>query len=310
MMKQVVLGAGGSIGRLLAVELKSYKTEIRLVGRNPMKINEDDELFEANLLGKSAVSEAVKGCDVAYLVAGLKYNADIWEKQWPVIMDNVIDACKVHGCKLVFFDNVYMYDAGKIGHMTEDCPVRPPSRKGKVRAAIAQKLMDEVKQGNITALIARAADFYGPGEVNSLLGSTVLKNFSKGKKANWMGDPAMPHSFTYVPDAAKATAMLGNSKDSWGQVWHLPTATPALNGVEWMENIASEMGIKQKYNASGKTLIKILGWFVPILREMPEMFYQYDRPYVFDSLKFEKHFNFKPTPYVKGIRETVKSWKK
>jgi nucleoside-diphosphate-sugar epimerase len=309
-MKQVILGAGGSIGKLLAKELKAYKTAIRLVSRNPKKINDDDELYEANLLGKTAVSEAIKGCDIAYLVAGLTYNADIWEKQWPVIMDNVIEACRQHKCKLVFFDNVYMYDPAKIDHMTEECPVNPASRKGKVRAAIAQKLMDEVKQGNITALIARAADFYGPGEVNSMLSETVLKNFAKGKKANWMGDPTMPHSFTYVPDAAKATAILGNSRDGWGQVWHLPTAMPALNGLEWMENIASEMGVKPKFNASGKTMIKILGWFIPILREMPEMFYQYDRPYVFDSAKFEKHFNFKPTAYVAGIRETVKSYKK
>ncbi|MDD4087554.1 MAG: NAD-dependent epimerase/dehydratase family protein [Bacteroidales bacterium] len=309
-MKQVILGAGGSIGNGLAKELKKYKTNIRLVSRNPKKLNEDDELVVANLLGKAAVSEAIKGCEVAYLVAGLKYNADTWERQWPVIMQNVIDACRQHNCKLVFFDNVYMYDPAMIGHMTEECPLNPSSRKGKVRAAIAQKLMDEVKQGNITALIARAADFYGPGEVNSILSETVVKNFAKGKKANWMGDPAVPHSFTYVPDAAKATAMLGNSKDGWGQVWHLPTAARPLSGLEWIENIASEMGVKPKYTVLSKSMIRMLGWFIPFLREMPEMMYQYDRPYVFDSTKFEKRFSLKATPYVVGIREMVNDYKK
>lgn len=309
-MKQVILGAGGSIGNGLAKELKKYKTNIRLVSRNPKKLNEDDELVVANLLGKAAVSEAIKGCEVAYLVAGLKYNADTWERQWPVIMQNVIDACRQHNCKLVFFDNVYMYDPAMIGHMTEECPLNPSSRKGKVRAAIAQKLMDEVKQGNITALIARAADFYGPGEVNSILSETVVKNFAKGKKANWMGDPAVPHSFTYVPDAAKATAMLGNSKDGWGQVWHLPTVAKPLSGLEWIENIASEMGVKPKYTVLSKSMIRMLGWFIPFLREMPEMMYQYDRPYVFDSTKFEKRFSLKATPYVVGIREMVNDYKK
>ncbi|HOI32840.1 MAG: NAD-dependent epimerase/dehydratase family protein [Bacteroidales bacterium] len=309
-MKQVILGAGGSIGKGLAKELKKYKTDIRLVSRKPVKVNEDDELVAANLLGKAAVSEAVKDCEVAYLVAGLKYNADTWEKQWPVIMDNVIEACKLHNCKLVFFDNVYMYDPAMIGNMSEECPVNPASRKGKVRAAIAHKLIDEVNTGKLTALIARAADFYGPGEVNSIISETVVKNFAKGKKANWMGVPSVPHSFTYVPDAAKATAMLGNSKDGWGQVWHLPTAAPALTGLEWIENIASEMGVKPKFNVVGMTMIKMLGWFIPFLREMREMMYQYDRPYVFDSTKFEKKFSLKPTPYVVGIREMVADYKK
>ncbi|MBU1368456.1 MAG: NAD-dependent epimerase/dehydratase family protein, partial [Bacteroidetes bacterium] len=269
--------------------------------------NDTDETMQADLLDPQKVMEAVEGCSVAYLTVGLEYKAAVWELQWPQIMTNTIEACKKHNCKLVFFDNVYMYDPEQIGLMTEDTPIAPQSVKGKVRAKIAQQLMDEVKAGNLQALIARAADFYGPGEINSILNETVLKNFAKGKKANWMGKVDVPHSFTYVPDAAKATAMLGNSKDAWGQVWHLPTAPDPLTGIEWMENIAAEIGTKCRYNVSGKGLIKILGWFIPILKEMPEMLYQYDRPYVFDSTKFERKFRFEPTPYVRGIRETVKA---
>ncbi|MBU1579279.1 MAG: NAD-dependent epimerase/dehydratase family protein, partial [Bacteroidetes bacterium] len=275
--------------------------------RNPKKVNDTDETMQADLLDPQKVMEAVEGCSVAYLTVGLEYKAAVWELQWPQIMTNTIEACKKHNCKLVFFDNVYMYDPEQIGLMTEDTPIAPQSVKGKVRAKIAQQLMDEVKAGNLQALIARAADFYGPGEINSILNETVLKNFAKGKKANWMGKVDVPHSFTYVPDAAKATAMLGNSKDAWGQVWHLPTAPDPLTGIEWMENIAAEIGTKCRYNVSGKGLIKILGWFIPILKEMPEMLYQYDRPYVFDSTKFERKFRFEPTPYVRGIRETVKA---
>ncbi len=103
-------------------------------------------------------------------------------------MSNVIEACKQHKCKLVFFDNVYMYDPEQIGLMTEETPVAPPaSLKGKVRAQIAQMLMDEMKAGDLQALIARSADFYGPGKINSVLNETVLKNFAKGKKSQLVG---------------------------------------------------------------------------------------------------------------------------
>lgn len=307
-MKQVILGSGGSIGTLLAKELTHFKTDIRLVARNPLPVNDTDEIVKANLLDPQQVLEAVEGCSVAYLTVGLPYKASVWEEQWPQLMANVIDACKKHNCKLVFFDNVYMYDPEQIGLMTEDTPIAPASAKGKVRAKIAQMLMDEVKAGNLQALIARAADFYGPGKINSVLNETVLKNFAKGKKANWLGRVDVPHAFTYVPDAAKATAMLGNAKDVWGEVWHLPTASDPLTGLEMMENIAAEMGAKCRYNVSGKGLLKVLGWFMPFLSELPEMLYQYDRDYIFDSSKFERRFKFEPTPYVKGIRETVRAF--
>lgn len=307
-MKQVILGSGGSIGTLLAKELARFKTDIRLVARNPQFVNDADELVKANLLDPQQVIEAVEGCSVAYLTVGLPYKASIWQQQWPLIMTNCIEACKQQNCKLVFFDNVYMYDPEQIGLMTEETPVASTSVKGKVRAQIAQMLMDEMKAGDLQALIARSADFYGSGKINSVLNETVLKNFAKGKKANWLGRVDVKHAFTYVPDAAKATAMLGNAKDVWGQVWHLPTADNPLTGLEWMENIAAEMGAKSRYNVSGKGLLKVMGWFMPFLGELPEMLYQYDRDYVFDSSKFERRFKFEPTPYVKGIRETVKDF--
>src|SRR6476620_10703963 len=116
-------------------------------------------------------------------------------------MRNVIEACRQHGAKLVFFDNIYIYNEKRVGHLTENATVNPPSKKGKVRAAIAQLLMDEVKKGSLTAMIVRAADFYGPGINTSMLQETVYKPFKKGKTAMWMGDRSRIHSFTYTPDA-------------------------------------------------------------------------------------------------------------
>lgn len=303
---QTILGAGGPVGNTLARELKNYTSAIRLVSRNPKKINPEDELVKADLLNPEEVLKAVKGSKIVYLTAGLPYDHKLWQKDWPVIMDNVIEACEQHGAKLVFFDNVYMYDESEIPHMTEEASINPPSRKGKVRKKIAEKLIQRVKSGKLQGLIARSADFYGPdGLGNSVLIETVFKPLSQGKKANWLGNSNKIHSFTYVPDAAKATAILGNSEDAYGQVWHLPTASRPPSGKEWVEMIAGELGVSPNYREVPKWMVKIMGWFMPIMRETVEMIYQYRQDYIFDSSKFEATFDIKPTPYKVGVREVV-----
>ena len=157
---QTILGANGIIATEIAKVLPQYTNRIRLVSRTPKKVNESDELFVADLLDAQQTYDAVRGSEVVYLTAGLKYNIKIWEKQWPILMKNVIDACKAHKAKLVFFDNVYMYGYVE-NSMTEATPIKPSSQKGEVRAKIAQMILDEVANGSLEALIARAADFYG-----------------------------------------------------------------------------------------------------------------------------------------------------
>ena len=221
-------------------------------------------------------------------------------------MNNVIEACIAHNCKLVFFDNIYMYDPDYLNGMDEETPYNPASKKGKVRAEIAKMLLDKIEEGKITAIIARSADFYGPGIKNtSILTEAVFKPLSKGKKANWFASVNCKHSFTYTPDAGLATAMLGNSNDSWNQVWHLPTAPEPYTGKEWIKNIAEKMGAKPKFQIVNKFIASFMGLFVPVMREFPEMMYQYDRDYVFNSDKLEKAFNFIPTSYKEGIEAII-----
>ncbi|MDZ7718428.1 MAG: NAD-dependent epimerase/dehydratase family protein [Balneolaceae bacterium] len=160
---QTILGSGGAIGTELAKVLPGYTDKIRLVSRNPEKVNSSDELYSADLMNPGAVQQAVENSDVCYLTVGLKYDKNVWRRSWPVIMKNVIDACEKHNSKLVFFDNVYLYDPNHLNPMTEDTPVNPASEKGEVRAEIVKMLWDAVDAGKIEALIARSADFYGPG---------------------------------------------------------------------------------------------------------------------------------------------------
>jgi nucleoside-diphosphate-sugar epimerase len=299
---QTILGANGTIGSVLAKELKAYTDKVRLVSRHPKKVNDTDEVFPADLTDASQVEKAIAGSDVAYLVVGFDYNIKVWQEQWPKLMRTAIDACIKHNCKLVFFDNVYMYDVAAIGHMTETSPLNPPSKKGAVRKQIAEMLLNETKSGKLTALIARAADFYGPDNERSVLIEMVYKNFKKGKTPNWFADATKKHSFTYTPDAAKATALLGNTPDAYGQVWHLPTDPNTLTGKEWVALFAKEMHGKNKVAVLSGWFLKVLGLFIPLMKEMPEMMYQYDRDYFFDSSKFEKRFNFNPTTYQDGVK--------
>jgi nucleoside-diphosphate-sugar epimerase len=306
---QTILGANGTIGSLLAKELVNYTDKIRLVSRNPRRVNQSDELYPADLSNPEMIEKAVEGSDVVYLVVGFDYKINVWEEKWPRLMRATLDACIKHKSRLVFFDNVYMYDKNAIPHMTEESAVNPPSRKGAVRKQIAQMVLDEVKAGRLLALIARSADFYGPGNEKSVVIELVYKNLKKGKSANWLIDADKKHSFTYTPDAAKATALLGNTDDAYNQVWHLPTDKNVLTVREFADLFARDLNVKSRISVMPMWLIKILGLFIPVMKEMPEMMYQNDRDYFFDSSKFEKRFKFIPTSYQQGVRITVESGK-
>jgi nucleoside-diphosphate-sugar epimerase len=304
---QTILGSGGAIGTELAAALKPYTSDIRLVSRNPRAVNPGDQLLPADVSKPADVLKAVDGSEIVYLTVGLPYDTKLWRTTWPNIMRNVIDACKTHQAKLVFFDNIYMYDPDYLNSMTEETPIRPASKKGVVRSQLVRMITDEVDSGNLEALIARSADFYGPSiKGSSVLTETVMNNLAIGKKANWLGSARYRHSYTYTPDAGEATALLGNTADAYNQVWHLPTASNPWTGGEWIEAIANELGVEPRYRSVSKFMVRIIGVFDPVMRELAEMMYQYDRDYVFDSGKFERRFDFKPIPYLEGIRQIVK----
>jgi len=300
---QTILGANGVIANEIARVLPQYTDTIRLVSRHPEKVNENDDLVVADLTNYRQTEKAVSGSEIVYLTVGLTYNTKIWTEQWPIIMKNVIEACKKHDSKLVFFDNVYMY--GKVkGWMTEETPYNPSSKKGEVRAKIATMLMEEVRKGNLTAQIARAADFYGKSPL-SYIGVLVFEKFSKQKKAQLMISDQFKHSFTYIPDAGKATALLGNTNSAYDQVWHLPTDKDVLTGKEFLKMAADVFDCKPDYMILKKWMIKMAGLFDPIINETIEMIYQLEDDYLFDSTKFDSAFDFEKTTYHNGMIETA-----
>jgi nucleoside-diphosphate-sugar epimerase len=302
---QTILGSGGAIGIPLAKELKKYTDRIRLVSRNPKKVNEQDELFKANLTDKQKVDEAVKGSDIVYLTAGLEYKIKIWRKDWPAIMQNTIDACIHHQARLVFFDNVYAYAPDEMPHMTENSRIAPRSEKGKVRAALLEMIFDAIKTRGLKALVARSADFYGPDVKTGFLNLLVIDKYKKKQKAMWQSSASFIHSFTYTPDAAKAVALLGNTEDAYNQTWHLPTSSQKWTGKDFIHFIAEKYGAKPNYFVLSKTIIGLMSLFSGMMKELKEMQYQNDRDYFFDSSKFEKRFSLMPTSYESGLKEVI-----
>ena len=302
---QTIIGAGGTIGIPLAKELKTYTDHIRLVSRHPKKINNTDELFALDVKNLDLIDKAVAGTDVVYITVGFDYKLSVWQSTWPPFLQSVINACKKHGSKLVFFDNVYMYAKSALPHMTEDSPLDPPSKKGKVRKQLQDMIMNEVQSGNLKALIARSADFYGPDTNKSVLAETAAKNLLKGKKAQAFGNINKIHTYTFTPDAAKATALLGNTDTAFNQVWHLPTTKEKLTTKQWIELIAREIKVEPKIQTIPTWVLRIMGLFNPVIKEFPEMLYQNEMDYVFDSSKFEKAFNLHATTPKQGIKEMM-----
>jgi len=302
-----ILGAGGTIATELTKVLIANNQTVQLVSRNPKPLI-GTTIKAADLSNSSQTSEAVKGSSIVYLCPGLTYDLKVWAKMWPAIMKNTIDACKEHKAKLIFFDNIYCL--GKVnGPMKEESPFNPSGKKGEIRASIATQLLNEIKAGNITAMIARAADFYGPGCKTSAFNLLVTDNFAKGKKAQWMVNTDLKHSLTYTPDCGRALWLLSQRNDAYNQIWHLPTAHPAHIGKELIGLAAKEFGIPPKYTILSKGYIRFGGLFNRLVNELYEMLYQNDSEYIFDSTKFENAFGMKATSYEDGIKQTVLSYK-
>ena len=296
-----ILGAGGPVANALSAELAANNETIRLVSRRPIATNDSNTSWrKADLLNYAQILDAAKGSKVIYLCAGLVYDARIWAEQWPVIMQNVIRVTQETGARLIFFDNVYMY--GRVsGPMKEDTPYHPSSKKGKIRAAIAEQLMDAVKAGTIQASIARAPDFYGTNSMNSFFDMMILDKYASDSMASWMGDPKVLHNFIYIPDAGKALYLLGQHPESDNQIWHMPTAAP-MSGKEFIALAAKIYEVKPRYMTINKLMLQVFGLFKKVVAGTVELYYQYSHDYIFDSSKFEKAFNFTPTSYAEGIK--------
>jgi nucleoside-diphosphate-sugar epimerase len=302
---QTILGANGQIANELAKELrKNYTADIKLVSRNPRSVNDSDILFQANLLDHQQTYNAVKGSQVVYLTVGLPMDTKLMQQQFPVFMRNAIDACVEHGAKLVFFDNTYMYPQNNIPLM-EETKFDPVGPKGKVRAEIANMLLDTIKAGRIQAVICRAPEFYGPDETKGITESLVFENIKREKEPKVLLKDDTLRTLIWTPDASRATALIGNAADCYNQTWHLPCDDNRLTLKQIIEHASLVCGRAIHYKVINKFSLKLASLFKKNIKEILELLPRYQQDNIFLSDKFKKRFpQFEITGYKRGI-ETI-----
>ncbi|MFH8534198.1 NAD-dependent epimerase/dehydratase family protein [Streptomyces tendae] len=303
---QTVLGAGGPIADELVNELhRNHTKDTRLVSRKPVRVNDTDELAAADLTDAEATSRAVAGSDIAYLTVGLPLDSELWERQFPVMMRNVINACTEHGTKLVFFDNTYMYP-GTPTPQTESTAFAPGGRKGRVRGQIATMLLEAMHAGRVEALIGRAPEFYGPGRTKSYTNSMVFDRIKKGKRPFVPVRAHARRSLIWTPDASRALALLGNTPDAYGQTWHLPVDPNRQTYAQIIGSAGEVTGRRIGYTVLPMFAFRLGRHFVKPLDEMFELLVRYQDDNIFDSSKFASRFpEFQITSYREGVERIL-----
>ncbi len=303
-----VLGSNGAVGQAVVQELQIRNLPYRETSRSNR--GNSNISIQADLLKAEDCELAVKGSSHVYLCVGLPYDHKIWESEWEIIMQNVINACSLHNAKLIFLDNIYMYTSPLPVPFDENTKQEPSSKKGQVRKRIADMVIDAMREQSIEAVIGRSADFYGKGALNSVLYLTFIKRIVKGKNPQLLSLGKSKHTFANVNDLGRALIELALCGECSQQVWHLPVSTPTT-----MQEILSVINNKLNSNYEIKVmpslLKKILSLFVPILKEALEMEYQFEQDYVMSDEKFmEKFPNFKVTSHEETVAEMIEWAKK
>lgn len=300
----------GVIGRATAAELARRGIAHALASRTPSPGLATPQR-RVDALGADALLAASADASHLYLTLGLPYDSRVWERDWPRVIENAIAAARRHGLRLVMFDNAYGYGPVPLQQpIREDHPQQPPSRKGLVRKAIGQRLMQAAQEDGVPVLIARASDFYGPDVRGALLYASAIERQLQGKTAQWLGNPDRLHSYTYVPDAARGLVELALDDGAYGQAWHLPTMAPAPTSRALLKMSARLLGAPQGVQVLPGAMQAVLGLFVPILRELREIRYQHEQDFVFSSERFMQRCpGFRITPYEEGMAAMLRSFR-
>jgi len=306
MTGEILVIGYGPVGKATLAQLNGRT--VRVAQRNrPKDLPETIPFTPCDVLDAASVMEAAKGASQIVLAIGFAYDRAIWRTDWPKAMANVLTAAEVVKARVVFVDNLYMYGP-QAAPLREDMALQDYGAKPAVRAAITRQWIAAHEAGRVKVAALRAPDFYGPGVAQSHLGDLAFGNLAKGKSAMLIGNPDQPHAFAYVPDIARGVvSLLDAPDDAFGQAWHIPSA-PMRTTREILAIGAKVLGKPLSLLAIPVGLLPILGLFVPMLKEMPEMRFQWDRPYDVDASKFAKRFWADATPLEVGVAETVRAY--
>ncbi len=298
----VVYGTG-PVGMAILDELVAKGKNVRMANRSgKADLPEGVELVSGDASDPTFTRQASKGAAVVYQALNPPY--DKWPKLFPPLQDAVIKGAASAEAKLVSMENVYMYGStgGKL--MTEDTPYAAHTRKGQVRAKMARDLLAAHESGQVRAVIGRASDFYGPRVLVSAMGERVFRPALEGKSAQVLGDPDVPHTYTYVPDVGKALVILGERDEALGQAWHIPSAK-TVTTRQFVDIVFEETSFSPKIQSTPKLLLRLAGLLNSQVRELLEMWYEFEEPFILDSTKFETAFGDVATSPPEAIQKTV-----
>ena len=298
----VVFGAG-QVGTALVSRLADSGARVRVVSRNrPAALAGAAEWRSADANDPDATADAAKGASVVYQCLNAPY-AD-WPTRFPPLQRAVMTAAERTGALLVTLENLYGYGPTGGKPMTEGLPLTATTVKGRARAAMTAELLTAAEAGRVRITIGRASDFFGPGVTQSSLGERVFGNAVAGRKADFVGDPDLPHTYSYVPDIAAGLATLGNDPRASGEVWHLPgpetRSTRAL-----LDLVAGEVGHSVGVRSVPKVALRALGVFNPTMRGLAEMSYEFEEPFLLDTTKYESVFGKSATSLEVAVTETL-----
>jgi nucleoside-diphosphate-sugar epimerase len=301
--RHVIFGTG-TLGTTIARQLLAQGKSVRMVSRrSDAWVPQGAEWVGGDAANPDFTRTVCQGAQVIYHCAGPAYHFKAWVKEFPPLQHGILAGAIASGAKLIYGDSLYGYGPVK-GPMHEDLPYAATTRKGKLRAQLAETLMSAHRAGKVAVAIARASDFYGEGVLNSALGSRVFISALQGKPAAAIGNLDLPHTYTYIGDLAKAMVILGEREAAIGQVWHVPNA-PTLSTRELLNLLFAELALPAKMQGMGKLMIQMGGLFIPAAAESVEMMYQFERPFIVDSTKFIQAFGDIATPHREALRRTI-----
>lgn len=304
-INHVILGTG-AIGRAIAEELIERGESVRMVNRSGTmeEAPAGAEVVASDLYNPAKVKEVTRGAKVVYQSSQPNYFE--WVEKFPPLQKSIIDGLTGSDIKLVLVENLYMYGESDGKPLTEDMPHNAHTKKGKTRSEMSKAAFAAHREGKLRVTAGRGSDFFGAwGLPTAAMGERTFYPLLNGKAANLVGNIDLPHTHTYIPDFGKALVVLGERAEADGQAWHVPNDNPRITQREMVKMIAEEMGIQPKMSAMGKTMMRLGGLFIPEAREMVEMMYEFEQPFIVDSSKFESAFGVKATPMREAIRKTV-----
>jgi nucleoside-diphosphate-sugar epimerase len=298
----VVFGANGPTGRAVIDELVRLDLPARAVSRSqPAGLPTGVEAVAADATDREAATRAAAGATVVYHCIGAPYTD--WPERLPRIMDGLIGAAATAKAKLVYADNLYAYGPTDVP-LTESRRNAATGTKGRLRALLANQLLEAHRQGLLRAAIGRASDFYGPRVRLSHLGERVFDAALDERPASILANPAMPHTYTFIRDFASALVTLATDERADGEVWHVPNAETGTTGA-FIQEVYRQADTTPKLRPVPPLVVHLLGLFNPMMRELRETLYQVRRPWVVDHTKFDRAFGARPTAHADGIADTL-----